>query len=474
MIEFHNSAPNILVVGDLMIDSYLWGSSDRISPEAPVQIVNVDNENVMLGGAGNVVNNLNSLGAKVDIISVIGECKTSNEITELISDINISTKYLFTQKDRVSSKKTRIMASKQQVVRFDRESTHEINNQSKTYIIETFSKIINSYDVVLFSDYGKGIFSFDLTQSLIKISKKNKKKVLVDPKGLDYSKYKGAFLLTPNKKEASEATNIVIQDNQSLEKAIKSLKKTCSLDISLITLSDEGVAVFDSELRIHPTVAKDVFDVTGAGDTIIASLGYAIACNNDIDSAVKFANLAAGVVVSKVGSATATLNEVKEYETSLNFTNVESCIKNWDEISQIVGELRNSDKKIIFTNGCFDLLHIGHVKYLENAKSLGDVLIIGLNSDNSVKKLKGDSRPINKQFDRAYILASLEFVDYVVIFEEETPINLINLIQPDILTKGSDYVGRDVVGKDIAKELKFIEFINGSSTTNIIKRIKNS
>ena len=473
MIDLQNKTPKILVVGDLMIDHYLWGSSERISPEAPVPVVNVDSESTVLGGAGNVINNLNALGAVVDVISVIGECETSKELKDLLCDIKIETQYLITQKNRVTSKKSRIIAAQQQVVRYDRESTSEINNKSQVAILKVFKKIVNNYDVILLSDYGKGVLTFELTQSLISIANENKKKLLVDPKGLDYSKYKGAYLLTPNKKEASEATNIIIKDNESLTQSIRILKDQIDLTVSLITLSEKGVAIFDNELRIHPTVAREVFDVTGAGDTILASLGFALSCNKDIDEAIKFANLASGVVVGKIGSATATLNEIIEYESSLNKSTSDEHIKTWDEISSIISELKNNDKKIVFTNGCFDILHIGHVKYLEKAKKFGDILILGLNSDDSTHRLKGKNRPINTQDDRAYILASLEVVDYVVIFNEDTPLDLIKLIKPDVLVKGGDYEGKEVVGQDIAKELKLVQFIDAKSTSKTIKKIKN-
>jgi D-beta-D-heptose 7-phosphate kinase/D-beta-D-heptose 1-phosphate adenosyltransferase len=474
MIDLQNKTPKILVVGDLMIDHYLWGSSERISPEAPVPVVNVDSESTVLGGAGNVINNLNALGAVVDVISVIGECETSKELKDLLCDIKIETQYLITQKNRVTSKKSRIIAAQQQVVRYDRESTSEINNKSQVAILKVFKKIVNNYDVILLSDYGKGVLTFELTQSLISIANENKKKLLVDPKGLDYSKYKGAYLLTPNKKEASEATNIIIKDNESLTQSIRILKDQIDLTVSLITLSEKGVAIFDNELRIYPTVAREVFDVTGAGDTILASLGFALSCNKDIDEAIKFANLASGVVVGKIGSATATLNEIIEYESSLNKSTSDEHIKTWDEISSIISELKNNDKKIVFTNGCFDILHIGHVKYLEKAKNFGDILILGLNSDDSTHRLKGKNRPINTQDDRAYILASLEVVDYVVIFNEDTPLDLIKLIKPDVLVKGGDYEGKEVVGQDIAKELKLVQFIDAKSTSKTIKKIRNS
>ena len=472
MNNLQGNSPKILIIGDLMIDHYLWGSCDRISPEAPVQVVNIKSENLTLGGAGNVIKNLTTLGAQVDIISVIGECATSKELIELLKKIKLDTRYLITQQDRITSRKSRIISDQQQVVRYDRESTDEISNKSQITIIEIFKEIVGNYDVILLSDYGKGVLTFELTQSLISIANKEDKKILVDPKGLDFSKYKGAYLLTPNKKEASEATNINIKDNESLTLAIKKLKDQLELKVSLITLSEQGIAIFDDELRIHPTFAKEVFDVTGAGDTVLASLGFALSCNNNIDEAVKFSNLASGVVVGKIGSASASMEEIIDYETSLNQANSENCIKTWNEIVPIISKIKNLDKKIIFTNGCFDILHIGHIKYLEKAKEFGDTLILGLNSDSSVNKLKGKNRPINSQKDRALILASLKVVDYVVIFDEDTPLELIKLIKPDVLVKGSDYKGKEVAGQEIAKELKLIKFIDGKSTTKTIEKIQ--
>ena len=474
MLNLQGKSPKLLVIGDLMVDHYLWGSCDRISPEAPVQVVSVDSESTVLGGSGNVINNLKALGAQVDVISVIGNCKISDELKVLLNDINVNSEYLITQKDRITSKKSRIIASQQQVVRYDRESTDEISTKSQTTILNTFKKIITNYDAVLLSDYGKGVLTADLTQSLIAIANDNNKKVLIDPKGLDYSKYKGAYLLTPNKKEASEATQINVHDDATLTQAITQLKTNCDLDVSLITLSEQGVAIYDDTLRTHPTVAREVFDVTGAGDTVLASLGFALSCGLDIDNSVEFANLAAGVVVGKIGSATATLNEIIEYESSLNKSTSDEHIKTLDEIIALSTELKSRDKKIVFTNGCFDLLHAGHVRYLETAKSFGDMLILGLNSDRSVTVLKGEGRPINTQLDRAYILAALEAVDYVVIFDEDTPYDLIKAIKPHVLVKGGDYEGQDVVGQDIADELKLVQFVDGKSTTKTIEKIQQS
>lgn len=469
-----NKKPNILVIGDLMIDHYLWGSCDRISPEAPVQVVNVKKESSVLGGAGNVINNLVTLGSIVDVISVIGNDSVANELKNLLEKIDVPTSNLVVENNRKTSKKSRLIASQQQVLRYDMESIDDINENSHKQIIQTLEKNIDKYSSIILSDYGKGVLTTNLTKEIIKIANKNSIKVLVDPKGKDYSKYKGSYTLTPNKKEAMEATNIDIKDESSLIEALKSLKTQCELEVSLITLSEQGIAIFDDELTIKPTVAREVYDVTGAGDTVIASIAFALGNNLDIKDAIYFANLAAGVVVGKIGSATTTLDEIYEYEYSLHKSNSTSHIKTFDEIKTLASKLHSQGKKIVFTNGCFDILHVGHVKYLEVAKSYGDVLILGLNADSSVRKLKGPTRPINTQDDRAYILASLESVDYVVIFEEETPYELIKLIKPHVLVKGGDYEGKEVVGQDIADELKLVQFVDGKSTTNTIKRIQEN
>ncbi|MEZ4693116.1 MAG: D-glycero-beta-D-manno-heptose-7-phosphate kinase [Aliarcobacter sp.] len=469
-----NKKPNILVIGDLMIDHYLWGSCDRISPEAPVQVVNVKKESSVLGGAGNVINNLFALGANVDVISVMGDDTVANELKDLLEKIEVSSSNLIVEKNRKTSKKSRLIASQQQVLRYDMESIDDISEESSNKILENLKVNIKKYNSIILSDYGKGVLTTNLTKEIIKIANKNNIKILVDPKGKDYSKYKGSYTLTPNKKEAMEATNIDIKDEKSLIKALEDLKQKCDLEVSLITLSENGIAILKDELTIKPTVAREVYDVTGAGDTVIASIAFALGNDLSIEEAISFANLAAGVVVGKIGSATASLDEIYEYESSLHKSSSTSHIKTFQEIEKLAYKFHELGKKIVFTNGCFDILHAGHVKYLEVAKSYGDVLIVGVNADSSVRKLKGPTRPINNQDDRAYILASLESVDYVVIFEEETPYELIKLVKPHTLVKGGDYEGKDVVGQDIANELKLVQFVDGKSTTNTIKRIQNS
>lgn len=472
MIELKDKQPNILVIGDLMIDHYLWGKCERISPEAPVQVVAVEKETAVLGGAGNVINNLATLNATVDVMSVIGDDANAIELNKMLENIHVNTSNLVVQNGRNTSKKSRIIASQQQVVRYDKESTEDISIEAQNKIAEQCKNSIASYDVVLLSDYGKGVLTNELTRTLIDIANEHGKKVLVDPKGDDYTKYSGSYLLTPNKKEAIEASKVEIKDEETLFEAISKLKDGCNLEVSLITLSEDGIAIYDEVLRKHPTVAREVYDVTGAGDTVIASLGFSLACGYDIDKAVKFANLAAGVVVGKIGSATATLNEIIEYESSLNKSTSDSHIKTLEEIELLSQELKKRGKKVVFTNGCFDILHVGHVKYLEEAKSYGDVLILGLNSDESVSRLKGPTRPVNTEDDRAYILASLEAVDYVVKFYDDTPYELIKAVQPHILVKGGDYEGKEVVGQDIADELRLVNFVEGKSTTKTIAKIQ--
>jgi len=301
-------------------------------------------------------------------------------------------------------------------------------------------------------------------------------KILVDPKGKDYSKYIGSYLITPNRNEATLATGINICDNKSLKEALKKLKNIASLEIAMITLSEKGIAILDenNHLVIYPTVTKDIYDVTGAGDTVIASLCFSLLQNNNIDEAIKFANLAAGIAVGKIGSSTVTLDEIEDYKATIHQSDIEYHIKSIPEIEKTVKRLKNLGKKIIFTNGCFDILHRGHISYLSKAKSYGDILIVGLNSDDSVRRLKGKTRPINSEDDRAFVLAGLESVDYVVKFREDTPFNLIKIIKPDILVKGGDYKGKEVIGSDIVDEVKLIDFIDGHSTTNIIKSLQKT
>ena len=473
MIEkIRKKRPLIAVIGDLMIDHYIWGECNRISPEAPVQVVSTYKESMVLGGAGNVLSNLAALEAEVSLYSVIGDDTNAPLLQKLINALELDNSTLITEAGRITTKKSRMIASGQQVLRVDDETTAPINLTSQVKLFEAVQKNLSHYDTILLSDYGKGVLTPNLCQDIISHANILGIPLLVDPKGMDYSKYKGSTLLTPNKKEASLASHIDIKDDHALSQALHFFKDSLDLKYALITLSEDGIGLLDSSVKNIPTVAREVFDVTGAGDTVLASLGVALASGLDIVTACEFSNKAAAVVVAKVGSATATLNEVEEYEHSLNKGQAQSKLKDFTQIQRIAKRLKEQKRKIVFTNGCFDILHRGHASYLEKAKALGDVLILGLNSDESITRLKGETRPINTLEDRAFLLAALESVDYVVPFTEDTPYELIKLVSPHILVKGADYEGKEVVGSNIAKEVRLIDFVEGKSTSKIIERIE--
>jgi D-beta-D-heptose 7-phosphate kinase/D-beta-D-heptose 1-phosphate adenosyltransferase len=351
------------------------------------------------------------------------------------------------------------------------ESKNDISIESQERLLKAVKSAILEYDLVLISDYAKGVLTKEFTSGVIKIAKEHGKFILIDPKGEDYSKYRGATLITPNKKEASIASRIKITDDKSLKAAGEKLKNELDLDFVIVTLSEDGMAIFGEDVTKIPTIAREVYDVTGAGDTVLAALGVGLSSGFDIYKSALFANSAAAVVVAKLGSATASIDEINRYENQKLHVECESKILSADELQKT---LEHKDKKseVVFTNGCFDILHLGHVKYLQNAKNLGSLLIVGLNSDESVKRLKGDDRPINSEQDRAVVLSALGFVDYVVIFEEDTPYQLIQKLKPDILVKGADYKGKEVVGSNLVKKVVLIDFVENKSTTNIIKRIQ--
>lgn len=502
--------PKILVVGDLILDHYVWGECQRISPEAPVQVVSVNKETLSLGGACNVANNLISLGADVFICGMIGDDDAGAKLKDRLESLNINTSGIYTNKNRPTTQKSRIIASNQQVIRVDKEDKSQISNDGEKFILDFATTMIDKIDCIVLSDYQKGVLSTKLTQSLIQLAKQKNLKILIDPKGHDYSKYKDSTLLTPNKKEAIEATGINIIDDESLLQALEKLKNTCNLEYSLITLSEDGIAILqDSKLIKVPTIAREVFDVTGAGDTVIASLAFMLSQKEEILPSIYFANAAAAVVVSKVGSVAANKKDIFTYlydnyllDSSLVSTKFMEAfsqdgakfLSNFHKIVQRKKPINPQNKlitkddfdnflesltkltnlKIVFTNGCFDILHIGHISYLNEAKKLGDVLIVGLNSNSSIKAIKGNDRPINNELDRAYMLCALECIDFVIIFDEETPFNLIKQIKPNILVKGGDYKNKEVVGAEFANEVKLIDFIEGKSTTNIINKIKGN
>ncbi len=473
MRKYEAASPRLLVVGDLMIDHYLWGKTERISPEAPVPVIDVRQETEVLGGAGNVVNNLVALGASVEVASVIGSDADGERLEQMLKALDTGTSAILKDGGRTTTRKSRVIASHQQVIRFDSETRQPVTAESEAKLLERIGRLLDEgIDTVLISDYGKGVLTEGVTQGVIGLAKERGIRVMVDPKGRDYSKYRGATAITPNRKEASEATGIAIVDETSLREAGFRLKEELELERAIITLSEEGMAIFGEEMRVIPTVAKEVYDVTGAGDTVIATLGYVRACGGSIDEAARIANAAAAVVVGKLGSATATWDEIIAYEKALHESTTEHRIKSREELAETVRHLKKEGRKIVFTNGCFDILHLGHVKYLQKAAGFGDVLIVGLNSDDSVRRLKGSDRPVNPEYDRAYLLAALEAVDYVTIFDEDTPYELIRIVEPDVLVKGGDYAGKEVVGSDIAKEVRLVDFVEGRSTTATIEKMR--
>lgn len=451
------------MVGDLMIDHYVIGSCSRVSPEAPVQVVDVQSEENRLGGACNVAHNLASLGAHVELCGVVGEDYNAKKLLSLSQTKQIGTDLVMTSPTRPTTQKSRILVSNQQILRIDYEEKEELDEAILEKIFSSITNKIKMFDALILSDYGKGVLTYRMTQKLIELANKNKVQILCDPKGNDYSKYKGATLLTPNKKEAFEATGIEIKDNATLSQALLKLKKECDLKYSIITLSEDGIGLLDHQVEVIPTQAQEVYDVTGAGDTVIASLAYALSCGKSIQDACAFANIVAAIVVAKVGSAVATQEEIQSFQKHPT-SSTDSKIITLDQLP--------TSNNIVFTNGCFDILHKGHVQYLQEAKALGDLLVVGLNSDSSVRSIKGEDRPINCQEDRAYLLASLECVDYVILFDEPTPHRLIQAISPRILVKGADYEGKEIVGSEFAEEVQLLDFVEGKSTTGIIQKIK--
>jgi len=467
---------HILVVGDLMLDEYLWGRSERISPEAPVPIVNITGEDLRLGGAGNVANNLLSLGCRVRVASVVGNDADGKKLANLLGERDIDVEGLVWADDRSTSRKSRILASNQQMLRIDREVCTPITPVQEDHLLAQVREAIPHVQGILVSDYLKGVLTAKVLQEIIAMGREARCPVVVDPKGSDYAKYRGATLLTPNRKEAQLASGIPILDEQSLRTAGRKLSEALQLDALVLTRSEEGMTLFlkGGEEEHFPTLAREVFDVSGAGDTVLASLGACLASGISVSQAAKLSNLAAGIVVGKVGTSTVSPEEILE-EVSHQHRDSDLKIRSLSSLTRVLEADRLKGKTIVFTNGCFDLLHVGHVKYLQKARQLGDLLVLGLNSDASIRRLKGPKRPLIGEEERAHILAALDCIDYVVLFDEDTPLELIRQVRPHILVKGGDYKADDVVGKDFVESyggrVELITFVAGKSTTNIIDRV---
>jgi D-beta-D-heptose 7-phosphate kinase/D-beta-D-heptose 1-phosphate adenosyltransferase len=472
----------ILVVGDVMIDEYLWGEVERISPEAPVQVVSVVRNSSTLGGAGNVVNNLVALGAKTSVAGVIGarESLDSGLLLKLFNDLGVDTTGLIQDPARSTTKKVRILAGHQHVLRIDRETKQEISQANVARLVQFVKERIHGFDVVLLSDYGKGLFTDTLLRQIIDLAKQNRETIIVDPKGLSFKKYAGATVITPNKREASLAAGIEIVDDVSLIAAGQKLLQDIPVQKVLMTCGKEGMVLFEDGKEPYwiAAEARQVFDVSGAGDTVLAVLGLGLASGEpeaDFRQAAALANVAAGIVVGKVGTATVSREELQRaLEPSVG--GLPAKQKTLSDLIPIAERLRAEGKTIVMTNGCFDLLHVGHIKLLSASKKMGDVLIVAIDDDESVKALKGEKRPIIGAQERLRIISALDSVDYVTLFSTKELEHVIEAVRPDILTKGSNYTTESVLGREIVERsggrVVLIPITEEVSSTRIINQIK--
>lgn len=472
-IKLQNPTSNVLVIGDVMIDQYYCGYVNRISPESPVPVFNYKDSYYRLGGAGNVAANLVSISGKVSLMSVIGNDPYGNKLKEILKELNINYTFVLSDENRTTTVKTRLLAqNNQQIIRMDRENDEEIPINIQGILLEKLTLNIGEFDVVLVSDYLKGLLTEKFLQEIIQICNDNKKKVIIDIKGDNLNKYKGAYLLKPNNKELEDILKCKLSNDRELVEAAKRLKKKADTKAILVTCGEKGMVLideYDNVKYIH-TIAREVFDVTGAGDTVLSYLGSSIASGLSLYDAAEIANVAAGIKVGKVGTSIVEFEEIEQY-----FNNKPVNIKKNITLKEYLNIKNHINKIVVFTNGCFDILHVGHVRYLKQAAELGDILIVGVNSDKSIKRLKGEKRPVICEKDRVEMLANLDFIDYLITFDEDTPYELIKLIQPDLLVKGRDYKIEDVVGKDIVEKkggkVVLIPLVEGVSTTDIVEKI---
>ena len=474
---FTESDKWVLVIGDLMLDRYLIGDVQRISPEAPVPVVLLKEQNDRAGGAANVAANLANLGITTRIAGCVGEDAEATTLLALINHLGIKSEAVIQSSERPTIAKTRVMSSHQQIVRIDQESQAALSEAENSELHILITRAIHDQPaIVILSDYAKGVLSESTCRFIIETCHQAKIPVLVDPKGHDYTKYKGATALTPNKKETAEACGVSMNDNKALLAAAKQLKKSLGLDFLAVTRGEEGITLLEKDADHHiAATAKQVFDVSGAGDTVIATLAAGLIHGLSAKEALSLANTAAGIVVGKVGTVPIQLDELLHELTSKNASKQADKICDLPSLKNKVNTWRASHQKIVFTNGCFDLLHAGHVTYLEAAKKTGDKLILGLNTDRSVSALKGPTRPVIHENDRARVLAALEAVDAVILFDEDTPLNLIDAIKPDVIVKGDDYTKEQVVGgkevKSWGGSVKLIPLVQGRSTSGILEKI---
>ncbi|CAA6812945.1 MAG: ADP-heptose synthase (EC / D-glycero-beta-D-manno-heptose 7-phosphate kinase [uncultured Thiotrichaceae bacterium] len=470
MIIPNFSKARVLVVGDVMLDRYWHGSSGRISPEAPVPVVHVNNDEFRAGGASNVALNITALGAQCDLVGLTGNDVNAQALEKLLQEKQVNCEFIECAGYNTIVK-LRVVAQHQQMIRLDFEDNFAIVD--KTTLNEKYAGLLDKNDVVVISDYNKGTLSN--VQSLIQMAKAAGKKVIVDPKGLDFEKYRGVTLMTPNRSEFEGVAGTCENEDELVEKA-HSLRGALGFEALLVTRGEDGMTLIEQgEGAFHlPTYAREVFDVTGAGDTVIGTIAASLAARDDLQNAVTLANLAAGLVVQKLGTATTSLAEI--HHALQEHQEIGFGVITEDELKQVIDIAHHKGEKIIMTNGCFDILHPGHIDYLQKARQLGDRLVVAVNSDESVRNLKGDSRPINVLADRMLMLAALECVDWVVPFLEETPERLYCHVLPDTIVKGGDYQPEDVAGGDCVKNngggVQIIAFVDGHSTSKIIDKIK--
>ncbi len=468
----------VLCVGDCMLDRFIYGDVQRISPEAPIPILRIRKEEMMLGGAGNVVRNMAALKIRPYFLSAVGGDSAGVEITTLLGQEKNIAPRLMVEHGRRTTTKTRYIASGQQLLRTDHETLAELNEQTVREFLRQAETLMPSVKALALSDYGKGILSLTTLRSLIGLAAAQGIPVIVDPKGDDYQKYRGATLVKPNRKELAEASGMPVDSDDAIIAAARHLIQECGIGSVLVTRSQDGMTLITADAFWHLAAeARDVFDVSGAGDTVLAVLSSAMAADIPVLEACRLANTAAGIVVGKVGTAVVypddLIAELHNDDLAAGNTKILSLEAALDRVSV----WREKGLRIGFTNGCFDLLHPGHISLLAQAHSLCDRLIVGLNSDGSVVRLKGPTRPIQSEAARATVLASLETVDMIVLFDDDTPLGLIKALRPDVLVKGADYTVDTVVGADVVQDYGGQVFLatleNGFSTTNTIARMKS-
>lgn len=468
--------PRVLIVGDLILDRYVSGDVTRISPEAPIPILTARASEERLGGAGNVAANLIGMRAQVDVVGVIGEDGWGKALRELLEKQEIDTGGCVVDASRPTIQKTRMMSGAHQMLRVDYEDSRPIGGPASEALLRLLPARVKQAQAVVLSDYGKGVLTPAVVRAVVQTARAAKIPVLVDPKGDDYRRYAGATLVTPNKKEAEQALGRKLAVPKDLSQAADDLMQLAELDAAVITLGPEGIYFKESAGTAGhvPAQARAVFDVTGAGDTVVAQLGFYLAAGIDLGTAVTLANQAAGIVVGRLGTHAVTRSElVARLREALPHR---GKVVQEAELDQFIAAWRSAKKRVVFTNGCFDILHVGHVDYLRFAKAQGDVLLVGVNDDASVKRLKGPERPVTKLEDRMALLAALEMVDGVVAFHEDTPAKIVERVSPNVLVKGQDWAEKGVVGREWVEahggQVVLAPLVPGKSTTSILERAK--